>query len=91
VALNRDERPRLAAELRRRGLDPLPSAANFLCVDVHRDGSEVFRRLLRRGVIVRPLRAYEMASWLRLSIGAPGDTDSLLEALDSVLAELPPS
>jgi histidinol-phosphate aminotransferase len=88
VALNRAERPRLESELRRRGLEPLPSLANFLCVDVHRDGSELFRGLLRRGVIVRPLRAFGMDTWLRISVGSVEDDDALLVALDSVLAEL---
>lgn len=87
AALNRTEKPRLERELRRRGFDPLPSLANFLCVDVHRDGSELFRSLLRRGVIVRPLRAYGMESWLRITVGSAEDDDVLLAALDSVMAE----
>jgi histidinol-phosphate aminotransferase len=89
VALNRAERPRVEAELRRRGLRSLPSLANFLCVDTGRDGPEIFRRLLRRGVIVRPLRAYGMPAWLRVSIGSVEDDDVFLEALDVVLEELP--
>jgi histidinol-phosphate aminotransferase len=91
VDLNRAERPRVEGELRRRGLTPLPSLANFVCVDTRRDGSEIFRRLLRRGVIVRPLRAYGMPAWLRISIGTAEDNDYFLQALDAVLEELPPA
>jgi histidinol-phosphate aminotransferase len=89
VALNRRERPRVEAELRRRGLAPLPSLANFLCVDTGRDGHAIFRGLLRRGVIVRPLRAYGMPAWLRISISTAEDNDYFLQALDAVLAERP--
>jgi histidinol-phosphate aminotransferase len=91
VGLNRTERPRVEAELRRRGLASLPSLANFLCVDTGRDGLEIFRRLLRRGVIVRPLRAYGMPAWLRVSIATAEDNDFFLQALDAVLEDLPPA
>jgi len=89
VALNRTERPRLETALLERGLRPLPSLANFLCVDSGRDGIEIFRRLLRRGVIVRPLGAYAMPRWLRVSVGTQEENDTFLEALDQVLAEMP--
>jgi histidinol-phosphate aminotransferase len=87
VALNRREKPRLEAQLRQRGLGALPSLANFLCVDTRRDGVRVFRRLLEKGIIVRPLQAYGMPSWLRISVGTGEENDLLLSALDAVLAE----
>jgi histidinol-phosphate aminotransferase len=89
LALNRSERPRLEAELRRRGLETLPSLGNFLCVETRRDGELVFRRLLERGVIVRPLRAYRMPQSLRVSVGTTEENDLLLAALDVVLSETP--
>jgi histidinol-phosphate aminotransferase len=89
VELNREQKTRLEAELRRRGLGVLPSLANFLCLDTRRDAGEVFRRLLRKGVIVRPLRAYGLTTSLRVSIGTPEENGLFLRALDSVLAETP--
>jgi histidinol-phosphate aminotransferase len=65
----------------------LPSLANFLCVDVGRPGLPVFRALLRRGVIVRPLDGYGLPSCLRISVGAPAENARLLAALDEVLPE----
>ena len=89
VELNREQKTRLEAELRRRGLGVLPSLANFLCLDTRRDAGEVFRRLLRKGVIVRPLRSYGLTTSLRVSIGTPEENGLFLRALDSVLAETP--
>jgi histidinol-phosphate aminotransferase len=83
--LNRVEKARLEQALAVRGLSFLPSLANFLCVDMGQDGTNVFKRLLAKGVIVRPLRPYGLANWLRISVGTSDENDSLLEALDTVL------
>jgi histidinol-phosphate aminotransferase len=86
--LNRVEKARLEQALTARGLPFLPSLANFLCVDVGQDGTAVWKRLLAKGVIVRPLRPYDLPTWLRISVGTSDENDSLLEALDAVL-EIP--
>ena len=48
------------------------------------DGRALFRRLLTRGVIVRPLDPYGMSRWLRVSIGTPEENTVFLEALEAV-------
>lgn len=85
VASNRVEKARLAAELHRRGFETLPSLANFLCVDLGREAAPAFRRLLDRGVIVRPLLAYALPNALRVSVGTAGENDTFLAALDASL------
>ena len=85
VASNAAERPRLARALSNRGFRVLPSIANFVTFDTGTGGREVFRRLLARGVIVRPLDPYDMPSWLRVSVGTPEENDAFIAALDAVL------
>jgi histidinol-phosphate aminotransferase len=53
--------------------------------DTGRPGREVFQRLLARGVIVRPLDPYRMASFLRVSVGTPAENDTFIQALDAVI------
>ncbi len=89
LELNRTHKARLEAELRGRGLGVLPSLGNFLCVETYRDAGLVFRRLIEHGVIVRPLRAYDLPSQLRISVGGQDEIDRLLLALDCVLLEIP--
>ena len=84
IEMNRVEKARVADELRRRGYTVLPSLANFLTYDTRAEGREVFRRLLAKGVIVRPLDPYDMRSFLRVSIGTPGENAAFLAALDAV-------
>jgi len=85
VELNRSEKPRVAEALGARGFRVLPSLTNFVTFDTGRSGRDVFQKLLARGVIVRPLDPYGMASWLRVSIGTAPENDAFLAALDAVL------
>jgi histidinol-phosphate aminotransferase len=85
VQMNRAERGRVEGALRDRGFEVLPSLANFVTFDTRGEGRDVFRRLLARGVIVRPLDPYAMRSWLRVSIGTPPENTAFLAALDAVL------
>jgi histidinol-phosphate aminotransferase len=72
--------------LRVLGLSWIPSKANFLAIDLGREGASVYQGLLREGVIVRPVGGYGMPNHLRVSIGLPGENTRFLEALAKVLA-----
>ena len=65
----------------------IPSAGNFLCVDVGRPGREVFLDLLKRGVIARPVDNYGLPQHLRISIGSEAENARLIEALGAVLKD----
>jgi histidinol-phosphate aminotransferase len=62
-----------------------PSAANFLLLRLATPAAPVFERLLRCGLIVRPLAGYGLKECLRISIGLPRDNDRLLATLPKVL------
>ena len=82
--LNRDGMVQLTEGFRRLGLDWIPSAGNFVTFKVG-DGADVNLRLLRQGVIVRPIAAYGMPEWLRVSIGLESENARFLEALPDAL------
>lgn len=87
VALAVAVRERLAAALRARGLSPLPSGANFVCVPV--PGAVAVGQALRaRGVAVRPFEGLpHVGDALRISVGPWEQMETLLGALDAVRAE----
>ena len=62
------------------------SATNFLFARSPIPGSELFKALLRQGVIVRPLDEYGLPHYLRVSIGTAAQNKSLYAALKKVLA-----
>jgi histidinol-phosphate aminotransferase len=72
------------------GLQYLPSYGNFVLVKVGEDeqaGARVNLALLRQGVIVRPVGAYGLPQWLRISIGLPQENAVLIAALRKALGE----
>ncbi len=71
-------------EFRQLKLEFVPSCANFVLVRVG-DGDEVFRALQRRGIIVRPMRAYKMPEWVRVTVGLPEENRRFVSALRAEL------
>ncbi len=69
VALNLRNKGWFCEELKRNGVDFIPSAGNFVMVRARGDGSQVFEALLRKGVIVRPMAEYGFPDHLRVTIG----------------------
>ena len=72
---------------RRLGLDFIPSHGNFLTIKVGK-ASDVYKRLLRRGVIVRPVGGpYELPEHLRVTVGTSRENERFLAALAASLKE----
>ena len=67
-----------------RGLEYVPSAANFVLVKVG-DGDDLFAKMLRKGVIVRAMSGYKLPEWVRISIGTMAENERCIEVLDEVL------
>ncbi len=72
------------------GLPVVPSAANFLMVDVG-DGQRVFLELQRRGVITRPMGGYGLPRHVRISVGTAEQNRRCIDALQAVLGREPAS
>lgn len=83
-AINREGLTFCEEAFRQRGLEFVPSAANFVLVNVG-DGDRVFKDMLAQGVIVRAMRGYKLPGWVRISIGTPDQNRRCLEVLDNVL------
>jgi histidinol-phosphate aminotransferase len=64
----------------------VPAVANFIMVHVG-DGASVFKEMLRRKVIVRPLQGYGLAEWLRISVGTMEQNKKCIAALKEVLSK----
>jgi len=75
----------LYEEFRALGLSYVPSRANFILVDVGRNATEIYQKLLHEGVIVRPMTSFGMESTLRITVGTPEENRRLVRALRTVL------
>lgn len=83
--LNRRGMQQIVAGLQRQGLAHIPSYGNFVTFRLP-DAAAVFRKLLKAGIIVRPIANYGMPDHLRVSIGLESENARFLDALQRALA-----
>jgi histidinol-phosphate aminotransferase len=66
------------------GIRHVPTRANFVLIELPQ-AAEVYQRLLRAGVIVRPAAVWGIENGLRVTVGAPDENERLIAALREVL------
>jgi histidinol-phosphate aminotransferase len=76
----------LEREFAAMGLPFVPSVANFVLVKAG-DAKALFKKLLRKGVIVRPLSGYQLPEWVRISIGTMEQNRRCVSALREVMSD----
>jgi len=82
--LNRRGMEQLVAGLKRLGLEHIPSHGNFVTFKIA-DAAAINQKLLKQGVIVRPIGGYGLPDWLRVTIGSEPENARFLEALEKAL------
>ncbi|MDA1107221.1 MAG: histidinol-phosphate transaminase [Proteobacteria bacterium] len=87
LACNRDGMLQLTSAFTSMSLAYIPSAGNFVCVDVARDAAAIYEALLYEGVIVRPVANYGMPQHLRVTVGLPEENERFIKALKKILAK----
>ena len=80
--LNRAGMEQLVAGFRQLGFEFIPSYGNFVAFRAG-DAATVNDKLLRQGVIVRPIAGYGMPEWLRVTIGTEAENRRFLQALET--------
>jgi len=78
------ERKRYAEIFEGMGLEFIESQANFVFVRVG-DGDGVTGALVKRGLIVRPGRAFGCPEWIRVTVGVPEENARLIETLSQII------
>lgn len=73
------------------GLHPLPGEANFVMIPFASEphAMAVFEAMIRRGTIVRPLKAFGLPHCLRISTGTMEENDRCLQAMRQALEQIP--
>lgn len=67
------------------GVRYVPSAANFLLIELGGRARAVAQALLARGIIVREMTAWHLDGCVRVTIGTPAETERFLTALRDTL------
>ncbi|MDD6180501.1 MAG: histidinol-phosphate transaminase [Desulfovibrionaceae bacterium] len=84
----REGRAALTEGFRGLGCTVHPSGANFIMLEppAGKAAADIFEGLLRRGIIIRPLKSYGLPHMLRVSIGTPEENAMLLRACAELMA-----
>ncbi|MEK7845677.1 MAG: histidinol-phosphate transaminase [Nitrospinota bacterium] len=78
--VNKKGKEYLYGEFKKLGLNYVPSEANFILVKTG-NGRNIYNRLLKNGVIIRPLDGYKFPDYIRVTIGLPEENKRFIEAL----------
>ncbi len=87
LQVNHEGMVQLTTAFTKMGLGFIPSAGNFISVDIQREATPVYEALLYQGVIVRPVASYGMPQHLRITIGLPEENERFITALKTVLGK----
>jgi len=83
--LNRAGMQQLVRGFERAGVEYIPSFGNFVSFRI-RDANGVYLKLLRSGVIVRPIASYGMTDYLRVSVGLETENSRFLDSLNRAIS-----
>ena len=81
LGLVEKEKKKLYRELDKLPVAYIPSAANFVLIDLKREAGEICKKLLASGVIVRPMGEYKLPNCLRVTIGLPAENKRFIREL----------
>lgn len=76
----------LYGELDRLGLTYTPTQANFLLVKTPLGARETYERMLKQGVIIRPMDGYGFEDCIRVNVGLPEENSRFINALERIIA-----
>ncbi len=86
VQMVREGRAQYEEAFRTWGIDYVPSHTNFILARVGR-GRECFDGCLARGVILRPMDAYGLPEYIRITIGTRAENERCLAVMAEVLGK----
>lgn len=69
------------------GLGYIPSFANFLMIDLGRDGDEAAKVFLEAGIVLRSGREIGLPEWIRVTIGNDEENQRVFAVLRQLVAE----
>ncbi|AZO93156.1 histidinol-phosphate transaminase [Halocella sp. SP3-1] len=82
LQINEKGKEYLYQELNKRGIEYVPTEANFMLINLKMDSMGVFQRLLEMGLIIRPGKPLGYPEHIRLSIGLPEENKYFINCID---------
>lgn len=75
----------LENEFKKMGITFVPTATNFILADLKVDASPIYDKLLRKGIIIRPMSAWGLKTFIRVTIGKAEENKKFITLLKNIL------
>ena len=75
----------LYKELDSLGLKYIPSVTNFVLINTGKDSKKVYRKLLKRGIIVREMSPWKLTGFIRVTVGTMKENRKFIKVLKDIL------
>ena len=85
---NDKEKKFLNNEIKKLNFNPIESYTNFITFDTGKEGKVLFDHMLKKGIIIRPLNAYKLPSYIRVSIGRHSENKQFIDVFKEVINEI---
>jgi len=69
------------------GLQYIPTQGNFMLINTELKAVNVFEKLMRQGVIVRPGNIFGLPTWIRVTIGQKEDNQEFIKHLKNIISK----
>ncbi|MFH1856719.1 MAG: histidinol-phosphate transaminase [Candidatus Omnitrophota bacterium] len=86
VTMTQEQKDYLYGKFEEMNLEYIKSATNFILLNCKTKGELVFDKLLKKGIIVRDMKAYGLDEWIRVTVGKPSENQKFIVALKKVLS-----
>ena len=84
--LLREQKPILYRALEEAGFTAVPSATNFILFHVGPRAGELAQALLKRGIIVREMKGWNLPEYIRITVGLPEENRAFITVLKEELS-----
>lgn len=85
IANNDNGKKYLYEEFDKLGIEYAKTEANHIIFNAAKESGWVFKELLKRGIIIRPIGGFKPDTWLRVSIGTMEENREFIKALKEIL------
>lgn len=83
--LNKEGMEYILGEISQIDVDVTESHTNFILIDLKRDPSSIYNRMLEDGVITRPVGGYGLKTHLRVSVGLPDENERFVRSIKKLI------
>lgn len=83
--MNHEGKKFLYAAFKDLGLEYIPTQANFILINLRKNGKRICRALLKGGIIAREMSAWGLNNYLRVTMGREEENRRFIQALKKIL------